>query len=526
MLLNPRKSSTGKRRTVLACSVAGACVLAVTAQLWAQSDSRNNASPAFEQSRPSPGDSGRTASPEGLVQQHVRTRLDRDLTEMEHFRPAYPFWRHIFTVPDGAVAFGSGVDGHLLATFPVKGDWLRDAAWEDPSIAGVTTGQPLPDDLSERRDRVASLLEPSVGPVVHNATRGLFLLPNARRYGAFLSEWGTIYERFAVPTEIGLAQAIVESGLNGTVRSEARAMGFCQWLSGNWNRLKRLAPHVIEGHNQTTQAPYCAAYLSILATKYGSFIPSLSEHHTGGANIGRTLINGERLGGEDVRERYFLGAEFARDLRILSPRTFTDVYGTYGPRSFLYAEMVFGNTATVARLISTTPQSKIFAMRATRAVALTDVIRRTGLSAEEVRRFNPALLSHIPARATLYLPMHIAAFGRDVAFWHRPPSRAYTSVLREFVQLDASIERWDSASFDTVLRDFQKRFDATGTEEGAIMATTLGYVLEDRHTSRQAPIVAEFRSSERIRQLFEQGRRERDADRASRRAAVLVERSD
>lgn len=69
-----------------------------------------------------------------------------------------------------------------------------------------------------------------------------------------------------------------------------------------------LAPNVIEGQNQTTQAPYCAAYLTILATKYGSFIPALSEHHAGGTNVGRVVINGERLGGQSVRERYFLGS--------------------------------------------------------------------------------------------------------------------------------------------------------------------------------------------------------------------------
>ena len=40
---------------------------------------------------------------------------------------------------------------------------------------------------------------------------------------------------------------------------------------------------------------YCAAYLTILATMYGSFIPALSEHHAGGVNVGRTLINGQRL---------------------------------------------------------------------------------------------------------------------------------------------------------------------------------------------------------------------------------------
>ena len=170
------------------------------------------------------------------------------------------------------------------------------------SLAGVT----LPADLDRRRDEVARLLEARVGPVVHNPTRGLFLLPNAHRYGGFLREWATIYERFGVPAEIGLSQALVESGFKGTARSRARALGFCQWLQVNWNQLKRLAaPHVIEAYNQTTQAPYCAAYLTILATKYGSFIPALSEHHAGGTNVGRTLINGERLGGDDVARALF-----------------------------------------------------------------------------------------------------------------------------------------------------------------------------------------------------------------------------
>jgi hypothetical protein len=441
----------------------------------------------------------------------VAARFERDLAAVQTFRPSYPFWRHVFTLPDGAIAFGSGVDGGLIAHFPARGDWHRDGIWKDPTLARALAGRPLPADAARRRDEAARRLESSIGPIVHNPTRGLFLLPNARRYGAFLDEWGAIYERFGVPARIGPAQAIVESGLNGTVRSEARAVGFCQWLPANWERLKRLSPHPIEGHNQTTQAPYCAAYLSILATKYGSFIPALSEHHTGGTNTGRTLINGERLGGTGVRERYFLGAAFARSLRAMSPGTFKDVYGTYGPRSFLYAEMVFGNTATVAEIAASRRPERIFAMRTTRVVTLAEIAGATRLSTDEIRRFNPALLSRVPARATLYLPTHVEAFGRDIAFWHRTPSPAYASTLNDFAALPASPEQWDHASFEAVLQSFRKRLAATGSEEGAVMATTLAFVLEDRRTSHQAQILAEFRSSERIRQLFEQARLELDA---------------
>jgi hypothetical protein len=43
------------------------------------------------------------------------------------------------------------------------------------------------------------------------------------------------------------------------------------------------------------------------------------------------------------------------------------------------------------------------------------------------------------------------------------------------------------------------------------MATTLAYAMQDRRTSRQAEILADFRSSDEIRQLFDRAQREREA---------------
>ena len=311
----------------------------------------------------------------------VDARRRADFAAMRAFRPGYAFWQHIFTIPDGSIAFGSAVDGRLLATFPAKGDWMRKAVWADPTIARILEGQQLARKLRERREQVALLLERAAGPVVHNSTRGDALLMNAGRYGPFLEEWGAIYERFGVPADIGLAQVIFESGLNATKRSEANAVGFCQWLQRNWKRLNHFSPTPIEGRNQTTQAPYCAAYLSVLATKYGSFIPALSEHNAGGTNVGRALITGEHLGAADVRERYFLGSKLARDLRALPGRDYEDVHKSYGPRSYLYAEMVFGNTFNVKRLIASTPQTSINAMRTPRSISLAEIVKRTGLTA-------------------------------------------------------------------------------------------------------------------------------------------------
>ena len=448
----------------------------------------------------SPDDGG--AASEELAPGNAR--LAADLDSMKRFRPGYDFWRHIFTIPDGSIAFGSAEDGRLLAVMPVGGDWTDSSVWKDHALTYTLANHSLPRRLNDRRDLVAELLEADLGPVVHNPTRGRFLSPNIGRYAGFLDEWAAIYERFGVPADIGLAQALVESGLNGTVRSEARAIGLCQWLAGNWRRLQRLAPNVIEGHNQTTQAPYCAAYLTVLATKYGSFIPALSEHHAGGTNVGRTLINGGRLGGGTTRDQYFLGAEFARYLRASSPRSYKDLYGTYGPRSFFYSEMVFGNAANVRHLRETVPQRSIYAMRVPRALPLATIARATRMSVDEVKRFNPALVKQVPARATLYLPAYVRTFGPDVSFWHRPATPAYTGVLRDFLSLDATPDEWDQPAFERVLRGFARRFTETKTEEGAVMATVLAYTIQDLYESRRGAILAEFRSSDRIRSLFDE----------------------
>jgi len=439
------------------------------------------------------------------VRQYARARYGADLTAMQRLRPAYGFWQHIFKIPDGRIIFGSGEDGRLLATFPTRGDWLEDGIWEEPALEQVLDGVRLPSNLDRRRDRVEEELETIVGSIVHNPTRGRFLAPHAERYGGFLNEWATIYERFGVPAEIGLAQAIVESGLNGRARSRAQALGLCQWLRRNWNHLDRLDPNVIEAFNQTTQAGYCAAHLTILATMYGSFIPALSEHHAGGVNVGRTVINGMRLGGIDTREQYLRGAEFARDLRAISIQRYRLLFRTYGPRSFLYAEMVFGNAVNVQRLTAETPQEQVFAMRTPRAVSLAEVREKTGLSTDEVKRYNPALVRRVPAGANLYLPSYVEEFGPDVSFWHRNAEPEFAAVLSEFVQLQPGVERWHAPAFRATLAEFQRRFRETGSEEGTVMGTALAYIIGDLFQSRRGAILEEFRSSGSIERLFQQG---------------------
>jgi hypothetical protein len=441
----------------------------------------------------------------------VAVRRQDDLAAMETFRPGFAFWQYVFVLPDHSIAYGSAIDGRLLVTFPTKGDWVRDGIWAEPALVGILDGQTLPRTLRDRRDEVARLLESAVGPVLHNATRGDALLPNVRRYGQFIAEWGAIYERFGVPADVGLAQVILESGLSPTRRSEANAIGFCQWLRRNWGRLNHFSPSPIDGLNQTTQAPYCAAFLSVLGTKYGSFIPALSEHNAGGTNVGRALIAGAHLRAEDVRTRYFLGSKLSLDLRALPGRKYGPVHESYGPRSYRYAEMVFGNTFNVASLMASTDQEPIYAMRTPRAISLDEIVQSTNLTADEVKLFNPALVDRVPPDGTLYLPRHINEFGRDVAFWRRPADPSYSAVLDDFIRLDADPERWDDPSFRPVLSGFQRRFSETNTEEGTVMATVLAYSMDQAYASSRRTLLSEFRRSEEVRLLITHGVLELDA---------------
>ena len=232
--------------------------------------------------------------------------------------------------------------------------------------------------------------------------------------------------------------------------------------------------------------------------------------------------HGGALGAKDVRARYFLGSQLARDLRALPGKEFSDVHKSYGPRSYLYAEMVFGNTINIKRLIASTPQMSISAMRTPRPLTLAEIVERTGLPADEVRRFNPAPVERVPAHATLYLPNYVSEFGPDVAFWRRPPSPSYVAVLNDFMRLDSGPERWDDPAFAPVLKDVQRRFRETNTEEGTVMETVLAYAMDQAYASTRRTLLSEYRNSEKVRSLVERGVLRLDAMRNARTSGVAA----
>ena len=145
------------------------------------------------------------------------------------------------------------------------------------------------------------------------------------------------------------------------------------------------------------------------------------------------------------------------------------------------------------------------ALRAPRALSRAEVRQKTGLSTDEVKRYNPALVRRVPAGANLYLPSYVEEFGPDVSFWHRTADPEFAGVISEFVQLQPGVERWHARSFRATLLDFQRRFEETATEEGTVMVTTLGYIIGNLFRSRRGAILEEFRTSARIVRLFQQG---------------------
>ena len=125
--------------------------------------------------------------PERAFLGHTQARFDADLEAVQAYRPGYPFWQHVFTIPDGRIAFGSAADGRLLASFPSRGDWDSDGVWEDESLAGILDGQRLSRRVDDRRDDVERLLEMAAGGLVHNPNAGPLSPPERRALRKFLA---------------------------------------------------------------------------------------------------------------------------------------------------------------------------------------------------------------------------------------------------------------------------------------------------------------------------------------------------
>src|SRR5262245_6427586 len=92
-----------QRKIVLTVAVLAA---AIPATAW------NVVSRRVIQPSSSPG-----RSADALETNPVDVRARADFEAMRAFRPGFAFWQHVFTLPDHQIAFGSAIDGRLLAVF-------------------------------------------------------------------------------------------------------------------------------------------------------------------------------------------------------------------------------------------------------------------------------------------------------------------------------------------------------------------------------------------------------------------------
>ena len=265
---------------------------------------------------------------------------------MERHRPGYAFWQHIFMIPDGSIAFGSAADGRLLATFPVTGDWSRDAVWYDQALAGTLDDAVLPSSLDERRDFVAQRLESHVGPVLHNPTRGDFLLPNVARYGPFLEGMGrdlrTIrcarrrsgsqsgHPRIGARRHAGARRRAPSASASGSSRTGRSSIGCRRTSSSRATRRRR----------RRTVRRTCRSWRRDTARSCRRCRSTTAAARTSGGCSSTASASAEATCASDI----FSARRPRATCRRLDLYGYRDLYRTYGPRSYLYAEMVFGNT--------------------------------------------------------------------------------------------------------------------------------------------------------------------------------------
>ena len=142
---------------------------------------------------------------------------------------------------------------------------------------------------------------------------------------------------------------------------------------------------------------------------------------------------------------------------------------------------------------------------------LTLAIRRLeslGVPLEEAPQTNAMIVSMATLRPTNEL---YRAHRQELTDpWVGPGASRHTEMITRFV--DQLIDNWIDRGEVEFISEFARPLPQM------VMATVLGYVIHEIQTSGRGRILAEFRTSPQVRELFEQAVLEREAALASRTA--------
>ncbi len=172
--------------------------------------------------------------------------------------------------------------------------------------------------------------------------------------------------------------ALIESGLNPTVRSRANAVGMWQFIKGTATRYGLRVDWWIDERMDPEKATYAAAkYFKNLYGMFDSWYLAAASYNAGEGRVGRAI---RKHGTEDFWELASRKKSLHRETKEYVPKYLAAVTIAKDPESYGFENVDFGEGM------------KYDKVRVSQATDLRLIADAAGTSVEEIRRLNPELL--------------------------------------------------------------------------------------------------------------------------------------
>lgn len=172
--------------------------------------------------------------------------------------------------------------------------------------------------------------------------------------------------------------ALIESGLNPTVRSRANAVGMWQFIKGTATRYGLRVDWWIDERMDPEKATYAAAkYFKNLYGMFDSWYLAAASYNAGEGRVGRAI---KKHGTEDFWELASRKKSLHRETRDYVPKYLAALTIAKDPESYGFETVDFGDGLKYDKV--SVPQ----------ATDLRVIAEAAGTTVEEIRRLNPELL--------------------------------------------------------------------------------------------------------------------------------------